>query len=174
MKNKLLFICLVTIGIGAGTYFIFASGNSIVDVEITSVDSSKGNYELSAKKGDEVKKGQVLFKYDNSSIKQEKNAADMQNKLAEEEEVALQKQIDVATQKLQNDKNAGAAEQEIQWQEEKLEMQKSNVELANQMVRMNKETANGLVTSPVDGVIEDVNKGTDGKDQGITIRIKEK
>ncbi|MGE0979164.1 efflux RND transporter periplasmic adaptor subunit [Bacillus cereus] len=206
-KNKLLLIGVVTIGIGVGSYFTFAGGSSEVamaydtykitekkienaqkfsgevipnGIETIAFDPSKGNYELSVKKGDEVKKGQLLFKYNDSSIKVEKNEADMQKKLAEKEVALLQKQINTAKQKLQKDKNAGvekamlqAAEQEIQGQESQLEMKKFEIEKANQMMQAHKEKASALVvTSPVDGVIEEVSKEADEKAgmSGITIR----
>ncbi|MCU4991511.1 efflux RND transporter periplasmic adaptor subunit [Bacillus cereus] len=207
MKKKLLLISVVTIGIGVGSYFTFTKDSSEVvmaydtykitekkienaqkfggevipnGIETIAFDPSKGNYELSVKKGEEVKKGKVLFKYDDSSIKLEKSEADMQKKLVEKEVALLQKQIDTAKQKLQKDKNAGvektmlqAAEQEIQGQETQLEMKKFEIEKANQLIQANKEKANALaVTSPVDGVIEEISKGTDEKTgvSGITIR----
>ncbi|WP_255444847.1 efflux RND transporter periplasmic adaptor subunit [Bacillus sp. TE8-1] len=207
MKKKLLLISVVTIGIGVGSYFTFTSDSSEVamaydtykitekkienaqkfggevipnGIETIAFDPSKGNYELSVKKGEEVKKGKLLFKYDDPSIKLEKSEADMQKKLAEKEVALLQKQIDTAKQKLQKDKNAGvektmlqAAEQEIQGHETQLEMKKFEIEKANQLIQANKEKVNALtVTSPVDGVIEEISKGTDEKTgmSGITIR----
>lgn len=190
-RNKLLLIGLVTVGIGIGTYFTFAGGISKVSTaydtyKITekktengqkiTFDSSKGNHELSVKKGDEVKKGQVLFEFKDPSIKLEKGKADMQKKLEAREVALLQKQIDAAKQKLQKDKNDGAeetmlqaAEQEIEEQEAHLEMKKFEVEATNERIQANKEIASGLiVTSKVDGVIEEINKGGTGS---ITIRI---
>ncbi|WP_420974650.1 efflux RND transporter periplasmic adaptor subunit [Bacillus thuringiensis] len=206
-KNKLLLIGVVTIGIGVGSYFTFADDNAEVamaydtykitekkienaqkfggevipnGIETIAFDPSKGDYKLSVKKGDEVKKGKLLFQYNDSSIKIEKGEAEMQKKLAEKEVALLQKQIDTAKQKLQKDKNAGvektmlqAAEQEIQGQETNLEMKKFEIEKANQVIQANKEKANALaVTSPVDGVIEEISKEADEKAgmSGITIR----
>lgn len=206
-KNKLLLIGLVTIGTGVGAYFTFAGetrevamaydtykitekkienaqkfGGEVIPngIETIAFDSSKGSYKLAVKKGDEVKKGQFLFQYNDSSIKIEKDEAEMQKKLAEKEVALLQKQIDIAKQKLQKDKNTGvektmlqAAENEIQGQEANLEMKKFEVEKANQIIQANKEKANALtVTSPVDGVIEEISKETDNKAgmSGIIIR----
>ncbi|WP_242222665.1 efflux RND transporter periplasmic adaptor subunit [Bacillus cereus group sp. BfR-BA-01380] len=205
-KTKILIIGLATIGIGAGSYFALAGGSDSTmaysgykvtekkienaqkfggevipnGIETIAFDPTKGNYELAVKKGDQVKKGQMLFKYNNSSIKLEKNDAEMQKKLAEKEVALLQKQLDASKQKLQTAKQSGAtsemlkaAEQEVQAQETQLETKKFEVEKANQMIENNKEKENALsVTSPVDGTIEDINKGTEEKAamSGITIR----
>ncbi|MEH6891138.1 efflux RND transporter periplasmic adaptor subunit [Bacillus sp. JJ864] len=206
-KTKLLIVGLATIGIGAGSYFALAGGSSTPamaysgykvtekkienaqkfggevipnGIETIAFDPTKGNYELAVKKGDQVKKGQLLFKYNNSSIKLEKSEAEMQKKLAEKEVSLLQKQLDASKQKLQTAKQSGAAgdmlkaaEQEVQAQETQLETKKFEVEKAKQMMQNSQEKENALsVTSPVDGMIEDINKGTEEKAamSGMTIR----
>ncbi|MDP7978759.1 efflux RND transporter periplasmic adaptor subunit [Bacillus sp. WLY-B-L8] len=205
-KTKLLIVGLATIGIGAGSYFALAGGSTPAmaysgykvtekkienaqkfggevipnGIETIAFDPTKGNYELAVKKGDQVKKGQLLLKYNNSSIKLEKSEAEMQKKLAEKEVALLQKQVDAAKQKLQTAKQSGAAgdmlkaaEQEVQAQETQLEMKKLEVEKAKQMMQNIQEKENALsATSPVDGTIEDINKGTEEKAamSGITIR----
>ncbi|QUG84601.1 efflux RND transporter periplasmic adaptor subunit [Bacillus nitratireducens] len=206
-KKKVLLIGVLIAGIGAGTYFGLAGsspevamaydtykitekkienaqkfGGEVIPngIEMIAFDLSKGNYELAVKKGDEVKKGQLLFKYSDASIKLEKSESDMQKKLAEKEVALLQKQIDNAKQKLQKDKASGAekamlqaAEQEMQGQETQLEMKKFEVEKANQMIQAIKEKTNALaVTSPADGVIEEISKEANGKAgmSGVTIR----
>ncbi|MDM5187236.1 efflux RND transporter periplasmic adaptor subunit [Bacillus sp. DX4.1] len=206
-KNKVLLTGLVTIGIAAGSYFTFTGGGSDVAMaysgykvteksiqnaqkfggevipngtETIAFDPSKGTYDLSVKKGDTVEKGQLLFKYNDPSIKLGVTEAEMQKKLAEKEVALLKKQIDAAKQKLQKDKNAGspqemlkATESEIQGQEAQLEMKKFEVEKATQMIQANNEKLNTLaVTSPVDGVVEDITKGIDEKTgmSGITLR----
>ncbi len=46
-------------------------------------DPTKGTYELAVKKGDEVKKGQLLFKYNDPTAKQGVTEAEMQKKIAQ-------------------------------------------------------------------------------------------
>ncbi|KEK24257.1 efflux RND transporter periplasmic adaptor subunit [Bacillus gaemokensis] len=206
-KNKVLITSVVAIGIAAGSYFAFAGGSSDVamaysgykitekqienaqkfggevipnGIETIAFDPSKGTYELAVKKGDEVKKGQLLFKYNDPTIKLGVTEAEMQKKLAEKEVTLYKKQLDAAKQKLQKDKNAGApgemlkaSETEIQTLESQLEMKKFEVEKADQMIKTNKEKLTTLsVTSPADGVIEDITKNADEKTgmSGITIR----
>ncbi|MDC2866603.1 efflux RND transporter periplasmic adaptor subunit [Bacillus sp. BP-3] len=205
-KTKLLIVGLATIGICAGSYFALAGGSTPAmayngykvtekkienaqkfggevipnGIETIAFDPTKGNYELAVKKGDQVKKGQLLFKYSNSSIKLEKSEAEMQKKLAEKEVSLLQKQLDAAKQRLQTAKQSGAAgdmlkaaEQEVQAQEAQLETKKFEVEKAKQMIQNNQEKENALsVTSPVDGTIEDISKGAEEKAtmNGMTIR----
>ncbi|KFN01641.1 efflux RND transporter periplasmic adaptor subunit [Bacillus clarus] len=206
-KNKVLITSVVAIGIAAGSYFAFAGGSSEVamaysgykvtekqienaqkfggevipnGIETISFDPTKGTYELAVKKGDEVKKGQLLFKYNDPSMQLGVTEAKMQKKLANKEVDLLNKQLNTAKQKLQKDKNAGspqellkASETEIQQLESQLEMKKFEVEKADQMIKSNKEKLNTLsVTSPVDGVIDDIVKNTDEKTgmSGITLR----
>ena len=109
-KNKVLITSVVAIGIAAGSYFAFAGGGSDVamaysgytvtekqiqnaqkfggevipnGIETISFDPTKGTYELAVKKGDEVKKGQLLFKYNDPTAKQGVTEAEMQKKIAQ-------------------------------------------------------------------------------------------
>ncbi|MGH1279256.1 efflux RND transporter periplasmic adaptor subunit [Bacillus basilensis] len=206
-KNKVLITSVVAIGIAAGSYFAFSGGGSDVamaysgykvtekqienaqkfggevipsGIETISFDPTKGTYELSVKKDDEVKKGQLLFKYNDPTAKQGVTEAEMQKKIAQKEVTLFQKQIDTAKQKLQKDKNAGlpaealkASEIEVQQLESQLEMKKFEVEKADEMIKAAKEKVNTLsVTSPADGVIDDIVKIADEKTgmSGITLR----
>ncbi|EPF08414.1 MULTISPECIES: efflux RND transporter periplasmic adaptor subunit [Bacillus] len=206
-KNKVLITSVVAIGIAAGSYFAFAGGGSDVamaysgykvtekqiqnaqkfggevipnGIETISFDPTKGTYELAVKKGDEVKKGQLLFKYNDPTAKQGVTEAEMQKKIAQKEVTLLQKQIDAAKQKLQKDKNTGlpaealkASEAEVGQLESQIEMKKFEVEKADEMIKVAKEKANNLsVTSPADGVIDDIVKTADEKTgmSGITLR----
>lgn len=159
--NKIIIVGLVTIGIGAGAYKTFAgSSEPVMTYKVSEVlekqvennrkfvgevipngmetilfDPTKGTYELAVKKGDEVKKGQLLFKYNDPTVKQGVTEAEMQKKFAQKEVTLHQKQIDVVKQKLQKDKNAGhpaeavkASEIEIQQLESQLELKKFEVE----------------------------------------------
>ncbi|ALZ64628.1 Putative efflux system component YknX (plasmid) [Bacillus cereus] len=205
-KNKVLITSVVAIGIVAGSYFAFAGGGSDVamayssykvtekqienaqkfggevipnGIETISFDPTKGMYELAVKKGDKVKKGQLLFKYNDPTAKQGVTEAEMQKKIAQKEVTLFQKQIDAAKQKLQKDKNAGlpqealkASEVEVQQLESQLEMKKFEVEKSDEMIKAAKEKVNNLsVTSPVDGVIDDIVKTADEKTgmSGITL-----
>lgn len=207
-KNKVLITSVVAIGIAAGSYFAFAggggsevamaySGYKVTEkqienaqkfggevipngIETISFDPTKGTYELAVKKGDEVKKGQLLFKYNDPAAKQGVTEAEMQKKIAQKEVTLFQKQIDAAKQKLQKDKNAGlpaealkASEIEVQQLESQLEMKKFEVEKSDEMIKAAKERVNTLsVTSPADGVIDDIVKIADEKTgmSGITLR----
>lgn len=106
-KNKVIITGLITIGIAAGSYFTFAGGGDVAKayssykvsekqienaqkfggevipngIETIAFDPSKGTYELSVKKGDEVKKGQLLFKYNDPSMKLGVTEAEMQKNL---------------------------------------------------------------------------------------------
>ena len=188
-KNKVLITSVVAIGIAAGSYFAFAGGGSDVamaysgykvtekqiqnaqkfggevipnGIETISFDPTKGTYELAVKKGDEVKKGQLLFKYNDPTAKQGVTEAEMQKKIA------------------QKDKNAGlpaealkASEAEVGQLESQIEMKKFEVEKADEMIKAAKEKVNNLsVTSPADGVIDDIVKTADEKTgmSGITLR----
>ncbi|TKI90972.1 efflux RND transporter periplasmic adaptor subunit, partial [Bacillus cereus] len=92
--NKVIIIGVVTIGIGAGAYMTFAGSSEPVmtykvsevlekqienqqkfagevipnGIETISFDPTKGTYDLAVKKGDEVKKGQLLFKYNDPTV----------------------------------------------------------------------------------------------------------
>ncbi|WP_144551575.1 efflux RND transporter periplasmic adaptor subunit [Bacillus mycoides] len=206
-KNKVIITGLITIGIAAGSYFAFAGGGSDVamayssykvtekqienaqkfggevipnGIETIAFDPSKGTYELAVEKGAEVKKGQLLFKYNDPTMKLGVTEAEMQKKLANKEVELLNKQLNAAKQKLQKDKNAGspgemlkAAETEIAQLESQLEMKKFEVEKADQMIQTSKEKLTTLsVTSPTDGVIEEIAKNADEKTgmSGITLR----
>ncbi len=65
----------------------------------------RDRYELAVKKGDEIKKGQHLFKYNDPAAKQGVTEAEMQKKIAQKVVTLFQKQIDAAKQKLQKDTN---------------------------------------------------------------------
>ncbi|QWG67252.1 efflux RND transporter periplasmic adaptor subunit [Bacillus mycoides] len=206
-KNKVLITSVVAIGIAAGSYFAFAGGGSEVameysgykviekqienaqkfggevipnGIETISFDPTKGTYESAVKKSDEVKKGQLLFKYNAPTAKQGVTEAEMQKKIAQKEVTLYQKQFDAAKQKLQKDKNAGlpqealkASEIEVQQLESQLEMKKFEVEKSDEMITEAKEKVNTLsVTSPADGVIDDIVKTADEKTgmSGITLR----
>ncbi|PEY30147.1 efflux transporter periplasmic adaptor subunit [Bacillus cereus] len=205
-KNKVIITGLITIGIAAGSYFAFAGSGDVAKayssykvsekqienaqkfggevipngMETIAFDPSKGTYELAVKKGDEVKKGQLLFKYNDPTMKLSVTEAEMQKKLANKEVELVNKQLNAAKQKLQKDKNAGspgemlkAAETEIAQLESQLEMKKFEVEKADQMIQTSKEKLTTLsVTSPADGVIEDISKNADEKTgmSGITLR----
>ncbi|PGM53357.1 efflux transporter periplasmic adaptor subunit [Bacillus cereus] len=204
--NKVIIVGVVTIGIGVGAYMTFAGSSEPVmtykisevlekqienqqkfagevipnGMETISFDPTKGTYELAVQKGDEVKKGQLLFKYNDPTVKQSVTEAEMQKKIAQKEVILQQKQIDVAKQKLQKDKNAGlpaeavkASEIEVQELESQLEMKKFEVEKADEMIKVAKEKLNTLsVTSPADGVIDDIVTTSNEKNDmsGITIR----
>lgn len=131
--NKVVIVGVLTVGIGAGAYMNFAGSSEPVmtyktsevlekqienkqkfagevipnGMEIISFDPTKGTNELAVKKGDEVKKGQLLFKYNDPTVKQGVTEVEMQKKIAQKEVTLQQKQIDAAKQKLQKDKNAG-------------------------------------------------------------------
>ncbi|EJR54532.1 efflux transporter, RND family, MFP subunit [Bacillus cereus VD107] len=204
--NKVVIAGVVTIGIGVGAYMTFAGGSEPVlaskvyqvtekqienqqkfagevipnGMETISFDPTKGTFELAVQKGDEVKKGQLLLKYNDSTVKQGVTEAEMQKRIAQKEVTLQQKQIDVAKQKLKKDKNAGlpgeainASEIEVQQLESQLEMKKFEVEKADEMITVAKEKLNTLsVTSPADGVIDDIVKISDEKSgmSGITLR----
>ncbi|WP_242309677.1 efflux RND transporter periplasmic adaptor subunit [Bacillus cereus group sp. BfR-BA-01331] len=204
--KKLVIVGVITIGLGVGSYMTFAGesepvktyktyevtekqieneqklGGEVIPngIEIISFDPTKGTDELAAKKGDEVKKGQLLFKYNDPITKQGVTEAEMQKKIAQKEVTLHQKQIDAAKQKLKKDKNAGlpeealkASEIEVQQLEPQLEMKKFEVEKADEMIKAAKEKLNTLsVTSPADGVIDDIVKIADEKSgmNGITLR----
>ncbi|MGX5634111.1 efflux RND transporter periplasmic adaptor subunit [Bacillus thuringiensis] len=206
-KHKVLLTSMVVGGIAIGSYFTFTGDDSqtikayetykvteknIVNtqkfggevvpngIETIVFDPSKGKYQLSVKAGEEVKKGQLLFQYNDTSIKQKNREADSQKRVVERELAMLQKQLDAAKQKLQQDKNVGAEktilqadEQAVQKQEVQLEKQQFEIEKANQILQANKEMMEELaVTSPVAGVIEKITKGADEKTgmNGITVR----
>ncbi|KOS29997.1 ABC transporter substrate-binding protein [Bacillus anthracis] len=208
-KNKVLITSVVAIGIAAASYFAFAggggsevamaySGYKVTEkqienaqkfggevipngIETISFDPTKGTVmKVAVKKGDEVKKGQLLFKYNDPAAKQGVTEAEMQKKIAQKEVTLFQKQIDAAKQKLQKDKNAGlpaealkASEIEVQQLESQLEMKKFEVEKSDEMIKAAKERVNTLsVTSPADGVIDDIVKIADEKTgmSGITLR----
>lgn len=201
--NKLFIVGVITIGLGVGSYMTFAGeaepvknyqiyqvtekhienqqkfGGEVIPngMETISFDPAKGTYELAVKKGDEVKKGQLLFKYNDPIAKQGVTEAEMQKKIAQKEVTLYQKQIDAAKQKIQKDKNTQEAlqalEMEVQQLESQLEMKKYEVEKADEMIKTAKEKLNSLsVTSPVDGVIDDIVKNADEKTgmSGITLR----
>ncbi|WP_100617836.1 efflux RND transporter periplasmic adaptor subunit [Bacillus cereus] len=204
--NKIIIVGVVTIGIGVGAYKTFAgSSEPVMTYKVSEVlekqgennrkfvgevipngmetilfDPTKGTYELAVKKGDEVKKGQLLFKYNDPTVKQGVTEAEMQKKIAQKEVTLHQKQIDVVKQKLQKDKNAGhpaeavkASEIEIQQLKSQLELKKFEVEKNDEMVIAAKEKINTLsVTSPADGVIDDINTTSNEKFgmSGITLR----
>ncbi|MGY1423401.1 efflux RND transporter periplasmic adaptor subunit [Bacillus cereus] len=205
-SNKLFIVGMITIGLGVGGYMMFSGrsepvmtykiyqvsekqienalkfGGEVIPngIETISFDPTKGTYELAVKKGDEVKKGQPLFKYNDPVSKQGVMEAEMQKKIAQKEVTLHQKQMDAAKQKLQKDKNAGlpgealkASEIEVGQLESQLEMKKFEVEKADEMIKAAKEKVNTLsVTSPVDGVIDDIVKNADKKTDmsGITLR----
>ncbi|MCW9132027.1 efflux RND transporter periplasmic adaptor subunit [Bacillus paramycoides] len=204
--NKVVIAGVVTIGIGVGAYMTFAGGSEPVmtykisevlekqienqqkfsgevipnGIETISFNPTKGTYELAVKKGDEVTKGQLLFKYNDPIARQGVTEAEMQKRIVQKEVTLQQKQIDVAKQKLKKDKNAGlpgealkASEIEVQQLESQLEMKKFEVEKADEMIKAAKEKLNTLsVTSPADGVIDDIVKTADEKSgmSGITLR----
>ncbi|EJR91051.1 efflux transporter, RND family, MFP subunit [Bacillus cereus VD196] len=204
--NKVFIVGVFTIGIGAGAYMTFAGGSASVlpykvyqvtekqienqqkfggevipnGTETISFDPTKGTYELVVQTGDEVKKGQLLFKYNDLIVKQGVTEAEMQKKIAQKEVSLHQKQMDVAKQKLQKDKNAGlpqealkASEIEIQQLESQLEMKTFEVEKADEMIKVTKEKLNTLsLTSPADGVIDDIVTTSNEKNgmSGITLR----
>ncbi|PEA23482.1 efflux transporter periplasmic adaptor subunit [Bacillus cereus] len=202
--NKLLIVGVITIGLGVGSYMTFAGesepvktyktyevtekqieneqklGGEVIPngIEKISFDPTKGTYELAVKKGDEVKKGQLLFKYNDPITKQGVTEAEMQKKIAQKEVTLHQKQIDTAKQKLKKDKNSAlpeealkASEIEVQQLESQLEMKKFEVEKADEMIKAAKEKVNTLsVTSPADGVIDDIVKNNDAGMSGITLR----
>ncbi|MDR4941456.1 MULTISPECIES: efflux RND transporter periplasmic adaptor subunit [Bacillus] len=204
--NKVIIVGVLTIGIGVGGYMTFAGNSEPVitykvsevlekqienhqkfsgevipnGIETISFDQTKGTYELAVKKGDEVTKGQLLFKYNDPIARQGVTEAEMQKRIAQKEVTLLQKQINVAKQKLQKDKTAGlpaeavkASEIEIQQLESQLEMKKFEVEKAVEMIKVAKEKVNALsVTSPADGVIDDIVRNADEKTgmSGITLR----
>ncbi|MHA4262738.1 efflux RND transporter periplasmic adaptor subunit [Bacillus cereus] len=204
--NKLFIVGVITIGLGVGSYMMFAgSSEPVMTYKVSEVlekqienqqkfagevipngmetilfDPTKGTYELAVNKGDEVKKGQLLFKYNNPTVKQGVTEVEMQKKIAQKEVTLQQKQINVAKQKLQKDKNAGlpaeavkALEIEIQQLESQLEMKKFEVEKADEMIKAAKEKLNTLsVTSPADGVIDDIVTTSNEKNgmSGITLR----
>ncbi|KIV69676.1 periplasmic component of efflux system [Bacillus mycoides] len=204
--NKVIIVGVLTMGIGVGAYMTFAGGSEpglpykvyqvtekqienhqkfsgeVIPngIETISFDQTKGTYELAVKKGDEVTKGQLLFKYNDPIARQGVTEAEMQKKIAQKEVTLQQKQIDVAKQKLKKDKNAGlpgeaihASETEVQQLESQLEMKKFEVEKADEMIKAAKEKLNTLsVTSSADGVIDDIVKIADEKSgmSGITLR----
>ncbi|HDR7964288.1 efflux RND transporter periplasmic adaptor subunit [Bacillus wiedmannii] len=204
--NKVIIVGVLTIGIGVGGDMTFAGNSEPVitykvsevlekqienhqkfsgevipnGIETISFDQTKGTYELAVKKGDEVTKGQLLFKYNDPIARQGVTEAEMQKRIAQKEVTLLQKQINVAKQKLQKDKTAGlpaeavkASEIEIQQLESQLEMKKFEVEKAVEMIKVAKEKVNALsVTSPADGVIDDIVRNADEKTgmSGITLR----
>ncbi|MCU4930937.1 efflux RND transporter periplasmic adaptor subunit [Bacillus cereus] len=204
--NKVIIVGVLIIGIGVGGYMTFAGNSEPVitykvsevlekqienhqkfsgevipnGIETISFDQTKGTYELAVKKGDEVTKGQLLFKYNDPIARQGVTEAEMQKRIAQKEVTLLQKQINVAKQKLQKDKTAGlpaeavkASEIEIQQLESQLEMKKFEVEKAVEMIKVAKEKVNALsVTSPADGVIDDIVRNADEKTgmSGITLR----
>lgn len=204
--NKVVIVGVLTVGIGAGAYMTFAGSSEPVmtyktsevlekqienkqkfagevipnGMEIISFDPTKGTNELAVKKGDEVKKGQLLFKYNDPTVKQGVTEVEMQKKIAQKEVTLQQKQIDAAKQKLQKDKNAGlpaeavkASEIEIQQLESQLEMKKFEVEKADEMIKVAKEKVNTLsVMSPADGVIDDIITASNERNgmSGITLR----
>ncbi|MRC19086.1 efflux RND transporter periplasmic adaptor subunit [Bacillus thuringiensis] len=195
--KKIIIIGVVTIGIGAGAYMTFAgSSEPVMTYKVSEVlekqienqqkfagevipngmetilfDPTKGTYELAVKKGDEVKNGQLLFKYNDQTVKQGVTEVEMQKKIAQKEVTLQQKQINVAKQKLQKDKNANLPEEEvkaseikIQQLESKVEMKKFEVEKADEIIKAAREKLNLLsVTSPADGVIDDIVKNPDEK-----------
>ncbi|PDY54781.1 efflux RND transporter periplasmic adaptor subunit [Bacillus toyonensis] len=204
--NKVIIVGVLIIGIGVGGYMTFAGNSEPVitykvsevlekqienhqkfsgevipnGIETISFDQTKGTYELAVKRGDEVTKGQLLFKYNDPIARQGVTEAEMQKRIAQKEVTLLQKQINVAKQKLQKDKTAGlpaeavkASEIEIQQLESQLEMKKFEVEKAVEMIKVAKEKVNALsVTSPADGVIDDIVRNADEKTgmSGITLR----
>ncbi|MEH7448570.1 efflux RND transporter periplasmic adaptor subunit [Bacillus toyonensis] len=204
--NKVIIVGVLTIGIGVGGYMTFAgnsepimtyklseviekhienqqnlSGEVIPNgIETISFDPTKGTYDLVVQKGEEVKKGQLLFKYNDPITKQGVTEAEIQKKIAQKEVTLLQKQIDVAKQKVKKEKNVSlsgeavkAAEIEVQQSESQLEMKKFEVEKADEMIKAAKEKVNALsVTSPADGVIDDIVRNADEKTgmSGITLR----
>ncbi|PEA30031.1 efflux RND transporter periplasmic adaptor subunit [Bacillus toyonensis] len=204
--NKVVIVGVLTIGIGVGGYMTFAgSSEPVMTYKVSEVlekqienqqkfagevipngmetilfDPTKGTYDLAVKKGGEVKKGQLLFKYNDPTVKQGVTEAEMQKKIAQKEVTLYQKQIDVAKQTLQKDKNTGlpveavkAAELEIQQLESQLEMKKFEVEKADEMIKSAREKLSALsITSPADGVIDDIVTTSNEKNgmSGIILR----
>jgi len=195
-KHKVIITILLIIGTSIGTYFTFTDKGSAVVIayksykvtekkmEITHkfagevipnviekipFDPLKGTYELAVKKGEQVKKGQLLFKYNDSSMKLSVNEVEIEKKFAEKKVELQKKQIEVLKQKLHRERQVGSSQEilkvietETQQLQLQLEMQKIEVEKASEILQINKEKLKTLVvTSPVSGVIEDITNDVD-------------
>ncbi|MBQ9064308.1 MAG: efflux RND transporter periplasmic adaptor subunit [Blautia sp.] len=116
--------------------------------------------EVKVKVGDEVKKGQILFEYDLSSIEDKLNEARLELERLQNEAIEITNQINTTEAEKTKKENADKQlELMIQIQQAQLNLKKNEYDQKSkeaEIVRLENATGNTLVTSEIDGIVQKI------------------
>ena len=123
-------------------------------------DSDRRVKEVNVKVGDEVKKGDILFEYDLSSIEDKLAEARLELERLQTEAASLQNQITTNHAERQKKENADKQlEMLIEIQQAEISLKKNEYDQKAkeaEIVKLEKATGNTRVTSEIDGIIQKI------------------
>lgn len=140
-----------------------------VDVEI---ESGRKVKEVRVKEGEEVKKGQLLFEYDLSSIQEDLQQAQLDFDRLKNEAISLQEQINTLTKEKKKAKQSEQLSYTIEIETNKMSLKKNEYDQkskAAEIERLQSATVNTEVRSTLDGVIQKIDNSKMTSEDGEVI-----
>ena len=131
-------------------------------------DQDKTVKEILVSQGDEVKKGQTLFTYDQDALELSLEQGQLDVDMAEQNIDALEQQVAELTRARASAPASEQLEYTVQIQTAQNDIRKARYELEQKKLTLEslkKAAGDNTVKSPIDGVIKSINN-SDGQDQG--------
>ena len=136
------------------------------------IESGRTVTEVKVKTGDEVKKGQLLFEYDLSSIQDSLKEAQLALDRLKNEALSLNEQITTLEKEKKKANKSSQLSYTIEIETNKMNLKKNEYDQVSKQAEIDKlqaATTNTEVRSEIDGVIQKIDTSKLGSDDGDTL-----
>ena len=160
------------LGEDSGVLNRFAGVVEPQDTVKVNIESGRTVTEVKVKVGDEVKKGQLLFEYDLSSIQDSLKEAQLSLDRLKNEALSLNEQISTLEKEKKKANKNNQLSYTIEIETNKMNLKKNEYDQASKQAEIDKlqaATTNTEVRSEIDGVIQKIDTSKLGSDDGDTL-----
>ena len=171
-KGETVYVSQVStlMGVSSGVQNRYAGVVEAQDTIKVQADSQRKIREVFVKEGEEVKTGQLLFEYDQSSIEDDLKQAQLDMDRLKNEAVSLQSQIDTLEKEKREAKEDAQLSYTIEIETNRMNLKKNEYDQESKQAEIEKlqnATGNTEIRSEIDGIIQKIDEskmasGNDG------------
>ena len=174
-KGETVYVTQVStlMGVSSGVQNRYAGVVEAQDTIKVQADSQRKIKEIFVKEGEEVKTGQLLFEYDQSSIEDDLKQAQLDMERLKNEAVSLQSQIDTLEKEKREAKEDAQLSYTIEIETNRMNLKKNEYDQESKQAEIEKlqnATGNTQIRSEIDGIIQkiDESKMASGDDSVVS------
>lgn len=173
-SNEVAYVTKIStlIGEDSGVLNRFAGVVEPQDTVKVNIESGRTVTEVKVKTGDEVKKGQLLFEYDLSSIEDSLKEAQLALDRLKNEALSLNEQINTLEKEKKKANKNNQLSYTIEIETNKMNLKKNEYDQVSKQAEIDKlqaATTDTEVRSEIDGVIQKIDTSKLGSDDGDTL-----